>query len=103
LFVERSIGLSGSTLSLCDLVASLDRRAYVPVVVFSRPEQQACFAQRVGGANRDRIPRPEVDQRPLQVAVDDQQLVPPAGGVGPGGGAMEHDGAVLDVRRLHPE
>ena len=58
MFVERSIGLSGSTLSLCDLVASLDRRAYVPVVVFSRPEQQACFAQRVGGAINAVVIRP---------------------------------------------
>jgi glycosyltransferase involved in cell wall biosynthesis len=41
LFVEKSIGLSGSTISLCTLLKRLDRRLFEPHVVVSRPEQQA--------------------------------------------------------------
>jgi len=43
LFIENSIGLSGSTISLCNLVAHLNRELYIPYVVFSRNEQQEYF------------------------------------------------------------
>ncbi len=41
LFIEDSIGLSGSTVSLCHLLSRLDYDAYEAHVVFSRPEQKA--------------------------------------------------------------
>jgi glycosyltransferase involved in cell wall biosynthesis len=48
LFIENSIGLSGSTMSLCTLLADLDQSHYAPRVVLSRPNQQEYFAQVVG-------------------------------------------------------
>lgn len=40
LLVEKSIGLSGSTISLCTLLNHLDRSRWEPHVVLSRPEQE---------------------------------------------------------------
>jgi glycosyltransferase involved in cell wall biosynthesis len=40
LFIEHSIGVSGSTVSLCTLLGRLERRRYDPCVVFSRAAQQ---------------------------------------------------------------
>lgn len=48
LFIENSIGLSGSTMSLCTLLAELDRGQYAPRVVLSLPNQQEYLAQAVG-------------------------------------------------------
>jgi glycosyltransferase involved in cell wall biosynthesis len=48
LFVENSIGLSGSTISLCTLVSRLDRRRFEPHVVVSRAEQAEYVRQRLG-------------------------------------------------------
>lgn len=50
LFIENSIGLSGSTMSLCTLLAELDRSQYAPRVVLSLPNQQEYLAQAVGFA-----------------------------------------------------
>jgi glycosyltransferase involved in cell wall biosynthesis len=50
LFIENSIGLSGSTMSLCTLLAELDRSQYAPRVVLSLPNQQQYLAQAVGFA-----------------------------------------------------
>src|SRR2546428_624127 len=38
-FIEYSVGLAGSTMSLCVLLNHLDRNAFRPHVVVSRPEQ----------------------------------------------------------------
>jgi len=43
LFIENSTGLGGSTLSLCTLLAHIDRAAYEPTVVFSRTDQERYF------------------------------------------------------------
>ncbi|HEY7203374.1 MAG TPA: glycosyltransferase family 4 protein [Methylomirabilota bacterium] len=48
LFIENSIGLSGSTMSLCTLLAEIDRSRYAPRVVLSLPNQQEYLAQAVG-------------------------------------------------------
>jgi hypothetical protein len=48
LFIENSIGLSGSTMSLCTLLAELDRNRYAPRVVLSLANQQEYLAQAVG-------------------------------------------------------
>jgi glycosyltransferase involved in cell wall biosynthesis len=40
LFIEHSIGVSGSTISLCTLLRRLERRRYDPCVVLSRAAQQ---------------------------------------------------------------
>lgn len=48
LFIENSIGLSGSTMSLCTLLAELDRSRYAPRVVLSLPNQEAYLSQAVG-------------------------------------------------------
>ncbi len=40
LFIENSIGLSGSTISLCNLLSHLDQKVYRPFVVFSRVAQR---------------------------------------------------------------
>lgn len=50
LFIENSIGLSGSTISLCTLLTHLDRQRYAPCVVFSRPEQEVYFRRHGGNA-----------------------------------------------------
>src|SRR5260370_16149326 len=39
LFIESSVGLSGSTVSLATLLNHLDRNDFVPHVAVSRPEQ----------------------------------------------------------------
>jgi len=41
LFIEHSIGVSGSTISLCTLLRRLGRQRYEPSVVFSRAAQHA--------------------------------------------------------------
>ena len=41
LFIEDSVGLSGSTMSLCHLLARLDLQKFELFAIFSRPEQQA--------------------------------------------------------------
>ncbi len=45
LLIENSIGHSGSAISLCNLVANLDRREFTPFVIFSRPEQLDYFCR----------------------------------------------------------
>lgn len=40
LFIEDSIGVSGSMISLCHLLSALDRRSHAAHVVFSREEQR---------------------------------------------------------------
>ena len=40
--------------------------------------------QRLGSADRNRIPRPEVNERPLQVAVEHQKFIATARRIGPG-------------------
>jgi glycosyltransferase involved in cell wall biosynthesis len=40
LFIEHSIGVSGSTISLCTLLRRLERKRYEPCVVFARAAQQ---------------------------------------------------------------
>ena len=54
--VESSIGLSGSTVSLCALVKRLDRGRFEPHVVVSRPEQEDYVRNQLGpGASVTRI------------------------------------------------
>ena len=48
LLIENSIGLSGSTMSLCTLLGALDRSRYAPRVVLSLPSQEAYLRQAVG-------------------------------------------------------
>jgi glycosyltransferase involved in cell wall biosynthesis len=48
LFIENSIGLSGSTMSLSTLLAELDRSRYSPQVVVSRPNQKDYLEQALG-------------------------------------------------------
>jgi len=43
LFIENSIGVSGSTISLCTLLRRLGRGRYEPSVVFSRAAQHECL------------------------------------------------------------
>jgi glycosyltransferase involved in cell wall biosynthesis len=50
LFIEHSEGLSGSTVSLAQLVSGLDRERYDPLVVLSWPDQAAYLRDAVGGA-----------------------------------------------------
>ena len=47
LFIENSVGLSGSTVSLATLLNHLDRRQLVPHVAVSRPEQVAFLRQQL--------------------------------------------------------
>src|SRR6185503_11247731 len=60
LFIEHSIGVSGSTVSLCTLLRRLERRRYDPCVVFSRGP--AGTPARLGRA-RDRLAGHRVAQR----------------------------------------
>jgi glycosyltransferase involved in cell wall biosynthesis len=48
LFIENSIGLSGSTMSLSTLLGELDRSRYSPQVVVSRPNQKDYLEQALG-------------------------------------------------------
>ena len=48
LFIENSIGLSGSTISLCNILSSLDRTRYNPYVILSRPEQNRYLRRYIG-------------------------------------------------------
>ncbi|MBI1893829.1 MAG: glycosyltransferase family 4 protein [Candidatus Rokubacteria bacterium] len=48
LFIEKSFGLSGSTMSLCTLLGHLDAEAYRPHVVVSRREQREYLLRHVG-------------------------------------------------------
>ncbi len=57
--IENSIGLSGSTLSLCTLVKRLDRSRFAPHVVVARPEQEAYLRARLDPA----IPIARIAQR----------------------------------------
>ena len=59
--------------------------------------------QWLGGPHARRIPRPEVDQRPAEMAVGDEQLVAPARGVGPGLRTVKHHGPLVRRRGVHPE
>jgi glycosyltransferase involved in cell wall biosynthesis len=47
LFIENSIGLSGSTMSLTTLLSRLDRKRFEPYVVLSRPEQAAFIREQI--------------------------------------------------------
>ena len=58
--------------------------------------------QRLRRSNRDRIPGPEVDERPLQVAVEHQKFVATTGRIGPSLRSMEHDGPLIATRCLEP-
>jgi glycosyltransferase involved in cell wall biosynthesis len=49
LFVEKSFGLSGSTVSLATLLRHLDRQAFTAHVAVSRPEQRDFLLQQVEG------------------------------------------------------
>jgi glycosyltransferase involved in cell wall biosynthesis len=48
LFIENSIGLSGSTMSLSTLLGDLDRNRYEPLVVVSRDNQKEYLEQALG-------------------------------------------------------
>ena len=48
LFIENSIGLSGSTMSLSTLLGELDRSRYAPQVVVSRANQKEYLEQALG-------------------------------------------------------
>jgi glycosyltransferase involved in cell wall biosynthesis len=48
LFIENSIGLSGSTISLCNILLNLDRTKYNPSVILSRPEQKSYLQRYIG-------------------------------------------------------
>ena len=50
LFIENSIGLSGSTMSLSTLLGELDRSRYAPQVVVSRANQKDYLEQALGPA-----------------------------------------------------
>jgi len=52
LFIEHSIGVSGSTVSLCTLLSHLPRERYAPCVVFSRAAQRD-YLRRSGAAPTD--------------------------------------------------
>ena len=58
-------------------------------------DRQRCLC-----CDRNRVARPEVDQRPLEPAVLDKQFVAAAARVGPCGRTMEHDRPVLDIGRF---
>src|SRR5205814_2420230 len=49
LFVEKSFGLSGSTMSLATLLTHLDRQAYIALVAVSRPEQRDYLLRQIDG------------------------------------------------------
>lgn len=48
--VEASIGLSGSTMSLCTLAKRIDRERFAPNVIVARPEQEAYLRARLDPA-----------------------------------------------------
>lgn len=48
LFIENSIGVSGSLISLCTLLAHLDRERYAPHVILSRASQREHFERVLG-------------------------------------------------------
>ena len=48
--VEASIGLAGSTMSLCTLVKRIDRERFAPHVIVARPEQEAYLRARLDPA-----------------------------------------------------
>jgi glycosyltransferase involved in cell wall biosynthesis len=50
LFIEYSMGLSGSTMSLCTLLNHLDEKAFRPHVVVSRPEQAESLTGHLRGS-----------------------------------------------------
>src|SRR5271165_4923867 len=53
--------------------------------------------QRLLGGHRDCVARPEVNQRPLEPAVLNEQLVAAATSICPGAGAMEDHGPILEI------
>ena len=59
--------------------------------------------QRLGGCDRGGVARPEVDQRPAEVAVSHQELVAPTARIGPCLRAVKHDRAIKPLRRLEPQ
>jgi glycosyltransferase involved in cell wall biosynthesis len=62
-FIESSIGLSGSTMSLSALVRRLDRERFEPHVVVARDDQGA-YVREVAGLVAERIaPRPRSEAR----------------------------------------
>jgi len=67
-FIESSIGLSGSTMSLSVLVRRLDRERFEPHVVVAR-EDQGEYVREVAGLVAERIaPRPRASTRSGKVA-----------------------------------
>ena len=59
--------------------------------------------ERIGGADRNRVAGPEVNERPFRAAVFDEELVAPAAGVGPRARAVQDDGALFGIGSLNPE
>ena len=59
--------------------------------------------ERLRGRDRGGVARPEVDQRPAEVAVSHQQFVAPAARVGPCLRAVKHHRAIEPLRRLEPQ
>ena len=57
----------------------------------------------IGGADRNRVAGPEMDERPFRAAVFDEELVAAAAGVGPRARAVQDDGALFDIGGLNPE
>jgi glycosyltransferase involved in cell wall biosynthesis len=55
LFIEKSVGVSGSTMSLCTLLEHIDTERYTPHVVFSREEQLAYVHRRLGSIDAVRV------------------------------------------------
>ena len=69
LFIENSTGLGGSTLSLCTLLAHIDRAAYEPTVVFSKKVQEE-YCKSCGDASVKTVTiscGPSLKYRPLGV------------------------------------
>ena len=59
--------------------------------------------ERIGGADRNRVAGPEVNERPFGAAVFEEEFVAAAAGVGPGTRAVEDDGALFGIGSLNPE
>ena len=53
--------------------------------------------------DRNRIPRPEVDQRPFETTIFDQQFVAATGRIGPSSRTMKDDRTLFFVRCFQPK
>ncbi len=61
------------------------------------------YGQWIGGRDRNGVSGPEMNQRPFQAPLLDQQLVAAARRIGPGPRTVQHDAALLNVRRVQPK